>query len=69
MILCCHHCEPPIRHPGCHAQCNIYQKAKKEHDAQKAAEAKRLRAEHDYIGCKLECVAQYHKRTGLKKNY
>lgn len=53
----------------CHAQCNIYQKAKKEHNAQKAAEAKRLRAEHDYIGCKLECVARYHKRTGLKKNY
>ena len=44
-------------------------KQKKEHDAQKAAEDKRLRAEYDYIGCKLECVARYHKRTGLKKNY
>lgn len=69
MILCCHHCVAPMRHPGCHDHCDIYQKAKKEHDAQKAAEDKRLRAEYDYIGSKLECVARYHKRTGLKKNY
>ena len=29
MILCCHHCVAPMRHPGCHDHCDIYQKAKK----------------------------------------
>lgn len=65
-ISCCYKCEPPKRHPGCHATCEEYIRQKEEWEAIKEKyQAERLK-EIDLTHYDVERHDRVKKHYGRK---
>lgn len=57
----CHSCKPPMRHVGCHSDCQYYQADIAKHNAARGEEAREAQEKDDYLSARHFKTRRYQR--------